>query len=297
MEDPLESYPLAKCRQGALFQRNPVCALCFRVCKELCNTYGSIRFDLLRSIQAADSLCAYFVEHAWEPPDVEQCRQWLGEHLNSEAEVMVACAILSLSTSAMVDAPEPLRSRGQDIRCLIYGEADYLYTLFHDAVWHEHLSFSAGNYGPCPPLPAELRDKKAIIRIPPKQLKRMQATQNNQYNNHGTINHIGTQNNYYYTVSQPPQETPQEAPSTIPPDFFCISARFTEENIRERLDAELNQATSKIDFCRALYRLQHMGCINIDQYASDAQRAKVLNDYQSRYNLAPNDFCRARMNV
>ena len=38
------------------------------------------------------------------------------------------------------------------------------------------------------------------------------------------------------------------APSTIPPGFFCISARFTEENIRERLAAELNQASSKIDF-------------------------------------------------
>ncbi len=87
------------------------------------------------------------------------------------------------------------------------------------------------------------------------------------------------------------------APSTIPPDFFCISARFTEENIRERLAAELNQATSKIDFCRALYRLQHMGCINIDQYASDAQRAQVFNNFQSRYHLAPNDFCRARMTV
>ena len=88
----------------------------------------------------------------------------------------------------------------------------------------------------------------------------------------------------------------EETPSTIPPDFFCISARFTEENIRERLAAELNQATSKIDFCRALYRLQHMGCINIDQYASDAQRAKVLNSFQSRFNLSPDDFCRARMN-
>ena len=65
----------------------------------------------------------------------------------------------------------------------------------------------------------------------------------------------------------------------------------------ERLAAELNQASSKIDFCRALYRLQHMGCINIDQYASDAQRAQVFNNFQSRYHLAPNDFCRARMTV
>ena len=94
---------------------------------------------------------------------------------------------------------------------------------------------------------------------------------------------------------EPVKEDKASGTSSIPPDFFCISDRFPEDNIRERLDAELKQATSKIDFCRALYRLQHIGCINIDQYASDAQRAKVLNRYQSRYTLAANDFCRARI--
>ena len=91
-------------------------------------------------------------------------------------------------------------------------------------------------------------------------------------------------------------EPVQEDTGSIPPGFFCISERFSEANIRKRLDAELNQATSKIDFCRALYRLQHIGCINIDQYASDAQRAKVLNGFQSKYELSASDFCRARMN-
>ena len=86
------------------------------------------------------------------------------------------------------------------------------------------------------------------------------------------------------------------SPSSIPPDFFRISERFSEENIRERLDAELAQATSKIDYCRGLYRLEHIGCINIRQYASDAKRAIVFNQYQSRFVLASNDFCRARMN-
>ena len=83
--------------------------------------------------------------------------------------------------------------------------------------------------------------------------------------------------------------------SSIPPDFFCISARFTEQNIRERLAAELAQATSKVDYCRALYRLQHIGCINLNQYASDAQRAIVLNRYQDKYTLSASDFCKARM--
>lgn len=102
-------------------------------------------------------------------------------------------------------------------------------------------------------------------------------------------------NNYPQPVADPKKEdTVQNKPSTIPPDFFCVSARFSEENIRERLDAELKQSTSKIDYCRALYRLQHIGCININQYASDAQRAIVFNNFQSKYDLAPNDFCKAR---
>jgi len=182
MEDPLDSYPLAKCRQGALFQRNPVCSLCFRICKDLCLTYGSIHFDLLRSMQAADSLCAFLVENAWEIPDVVQCHQWLVDHLNNDAEVMCACATLSLSISAMTDAPEPLRSLGQDLRCLVHGEANRIYTNLYDAVWHEHTSFSATNYGTIQPKPANWHDKMEIVPIPPKQPKRMNATQNNQYN-------------------------------------------------------------------------------------------------------------------
>ena len=118
--------------------------------------------------------------------------------------------------------------------------------------------------------------------------------------NYGTYNDIhDNPNSTIYTVSP---DTPTEeqtpatnTPSSIPPDFFCVSARYPEENLRERLAAELSQATSKRDYCRALYRLQHIGCINIDQYASDAQRAEVINRFQSKYTLSASDFCKARM--
>lgn len=105
-------------------------------------------------------------------------------------------------------------------------------------------------------------------------------------------------NNYPQPVAEPKQTEDEvsEKPSTIPPNFFCISARFSEENIRERLAAELSLATTKIDYCRALYRLQRIGCININQFASDAQRAIVFNNFQSKFNLSPDDFCRARQN-
>lgn len=249
IQDPLDSYPLTKSRQGALFQRNPVCALCFRVCKELCDKYGAICFDLLRSMQAADSLCAYFVEHAWEPPDVEQCRQWLENHLNKEAEVMVACAILSLSTSAMIDAPEPLRSRGQDIRCLIYGEAGRLYSLFRDEVWREHLCFSAGNYGPCPALPAELRDKKIIIHKPYQQTKRMEPTQNIQINGDVyqgcTFNNTSTTNNFYAPAPAAPKPECSDAQQDIAEtdSLFCrITQDAYDKGMAQQVENELRSA-------------------------------------------------------
>lgn len=102
-------------------------------------------------------------------------------------------------------------------------------------------------------------------------------------------------NNYPQTVADPKEDKVPQKPSTIPPDFFCVSSRFSEENIRERLAAELAHSTTKIEYCCALYRLQHIGCIDINQYASDAKRAIVFNDFQSKFYLSPDDFCRARM--
>ncbi len=133
---------------------------------------------------------------------------------------------------------------------------------------------------------------------------------NNTYYNFGTINNDHSK---HVTINAPgadisslvrsifaedvePVKEDKASDSSIPPDFFCISDRFPEENIRERLAAELSQATTKKDYCRGLYRLQHIGCINIDQYASDAQRADVFNRFQSKYDLSASDFCKARMN-
>ena len=103
-----------------------------------------------------------------------------------------------------------------------------------------------------------------------------------------------TINNYYHQPVADPKPQQEDSIASIPPDFFRVSARFPEEDIRRRLAAELSQSTSKVDYCRALYRLQHMGCIDINQYASDAKRAIVFNEYQNRYTLSPSDFSKAR---
>ena len=135
----------------------------------------------------------------------------------------------------------------------------------------------------------------------------------NNYIHIGTLNDNSQDHSKHVTINAPgadisslvrsifaedvePVQEEKSSDSSIPPDFFCITERFTVENIRERLAAELSQATTKKDYCRGLYRLQHIGCINIDQYASDAQRADVFNRFQSKYDLSASDFCKARMN-
>lgn len=126
------------------------------------------------------------------------------------------------------------------------------------------------------------------------------GTINNDHSKHVTINTNGANVNdivrSFFAEDVEPTTEDAGTNSNIPPDFFRVTERFSEANIRERLDAELNQATTKKDYCRGLYRLQHMGCINIDQYASDAQRADVFNRFQSKYDLSASDFCKARMN-
>ena len=273
-------------------QRNPVCALTYGVCADLCHEFGGLQFDIRKSVITADSLCAYLAQNAWNPPDAEQCYQWLSRHIsNSPPTIMCACAIVSVTISRLTDAPDPLIALGRGMRCLIYGPGNCIYDNLCSAAEENNIDLSLSAYISTP-----------ILRTPtpPKQPKYMQATQNNQYNGSVyqgcTFTTHNTTNNFYGAPPSSPKPKGSEAPSISPPDFFCISARFTEENIRERLAAELAQATSKRDYCRGLYRLQHMGCININQYASDAQRAIVFNRYQSKFELFASDFCKARMN-
>ena len=116
------------------------------------------------------------------------------------------------------------------------------------------------------------------------------------------INNFGVINFYENKDSESKKEqdrevqdiTPVEQPIT--PKFFCVSEKFSEQNIRERLAAELAHSSTKIEYCRGLYQLQHIGCINIGQYSSDEKRAKVFNEYQSKFTLSASDFCKARMN-
>ncbi|MBQ1858757.1 MAG: hypothetical protein II605_01375 [Paludibacteraceae bacterium] len=215
MEDPLGSYPLAIRQQGALFERNPVCALAYRVCMDMCEEYGGLHFNLMDSIEVADEVCLHLVRHAWQPPCIEQYYHWIQGRLdNNHAAVMCACATVSVSVSVMADAPEPLRELGRNMRGLVYGDGNRILENLRSAVYQQDITLSADAYGEMPAMPLALRERMELeqendklvrqVIASKRKLKEMEAKQYQQYNapvyqgctfndSHDTHYHYGAQ--------------------------------------------------------------------------------------------------------
>ena len=192
MGDPFGSYPLSE-QQGALFERNPVCSLCYRVCMDMCEEYGGLHFNLMGSIEVADEVCHHLVRNAWQPAGIEQYYHWIQGRLdNNHAAVMCACATVSVSVSVMADAPEPLRELGRDMRGLVYGDGNRILENLRSAVFQQDITLSVDAYGEMPAMPPALRERMELAEendklvrqvIASKQkLKEMEAKQYNQYN-------------------------------------------------------------------------------------------------------------------
>ena len=177
MSDPLESYHLSSYRQASPMQRNPVCALTFVVCADLCNEFGGLQFDIRKSVITADCLLDFLADNAWNPPDAEQCYRWLSRHItNSPPTIMCACAIVSVTIASMTDAPKPLKILGRNLRCLIYGPGNCIYDNLCLAVESDNIQLSLATYISTPVL---------LTPSTPKQTQNMEAKQYNQYN--GTV--------------------------------------------------------------------------------------------------------------
>ena len=206
MEDPYGSYPLAICQQGALFERNPVCALTYRVCMDMCEEFGGLHFNLMDSIEVADEVCFHLVRHAWQPAGIEQYYHWIQGRLNNNnAAVMCACATVCVSVSVMADAPEPLRELGRDMRGLVYGDGNRILENLRSAVCHQDITLSADAYGDIPTIPssmqeiAELKDTNSQLVEQVTYYKSKLAMKEQQSTGGTTINvqgnYIAEQNN------------------------------------------------------------------------------------------------------
>ena len=154
--DDEKRYPALSRRQVALFERNPVCELCFRVCLDLSEEYGGgIHFELFQSLEVADSFCERVLLNPWDLLDIDQYYHWLERQLdNSKPAVTCAFATISVTLSCMDGLPEPVLQLSRDIRGLISGgQGGELYDNLRSAARNKDLLIPADTYGDIPPQP------------------------------------------------------------------------------------------------------------------------------------------------
>ena len=146
---------------GALFERNPVCGVCWHVCMQMCEDRGgSLNFDLLRSMEQADRLCARIVADTWSLCGIEHYYHWLEDQLSySRPAVACATATVCLTLALMDDVPEPLLQFSRDMRGLLYGEAGELYDTMRSSAYRQDITLSANIYG----TPPSVTPQQALI--------------------------------------------------------------------------------------------------------------------------------------
>lgn len=210
-----------------LFQRNPVCGMCWRICMDMCEEWGGqINFDLLASMEVADRLCRRLINNTWTLCGIEYYYHWLESELGySRPAITCATATVCLSLQLMEDAPQPLLQLGADMHGLLWGEGGELYDNMRSAARQADIYLSANHYGEIPPDPyAELKEENQLLAIENKQLREQITTMKKESTPQTVINvagnYIAEQNidihdNTHCTIyaTEAPQAT-QEKPQT-----------------------------------------------------------------------------------
>ncbi len=180
---------------ASLFERNPLCELCWREVMAMSEEYGGVvRFDLPRSLEKADKLCARLVDEVWQLKGPEFYYHWLEAHLDSKAAVICACVTVCTTICFMQDAPEPLLQLESYLHAYFNDEAMMLFDNLRSQAKYSDISISANSYGAIPPMP----EKQTIIDelcLQVDQLKHTIIRKNKQIENMSKRNqpakHIG----------------------------------------------------------------------------------------------------------
>ncbi len=202
-------HPELSRRQVALFERNPVCALCFRVCLDLCEEYGGIRFDLLESIVAADELCGQIIQNAWSLDGVEHYFDMVNNRLgHSKPAIACTFATVCVTLTCMDNLPEPVYQLAHDMRGLIIGEGNDLYDSLRQSAYRQDIVIDATAYGEPPPEPSLVRENEQLrlrtieleneIKVKNERINELTNERMKEaptINNYGTLTYIAEQNN------------------------------------------------------------------------------------------------------
>lgn len=245
-----------------LFERNPVCGVCWRECMAMCEEWdGHINFDLLGSMEAADRLCRRLIAGAWALGGVDYYYHWLEGQLSfSIPAIMCATATVCLSLRLMDNLPEPLRQLSEDMRGLLWGEGGLLYDNMRSAARIQDISLSAANYGDFPPDPQSglktdnenLRHENAILKQQLHTMAENQAKNQTTVYNYGTYNDI--HDNPNATIITAPQNTPKENAMPAEGDYSALVIWLEKEKMRGNdhyADANYNRS----QMCRNLLKI------------------------------------------
>lgn len=243
--------------ENPLFQRNPVCALCWRECMAMCEEWnGQINFDLLGSMEAADRLCRRLIANAWTLSGVEYYYHWLEGQLGfSRPAVTCATAVVSLTLRLMEGLNEGLHQLGEDMRGLLWGEAGELYDNMRSEARRQDICLDATNYGEIPPDPnEELKAENTEMRYQIEQLSHELQTMSRQcepynapvYNNSTVYNAPVTINNNYGDRPSAADrvQTEEEVQVATEQHFALLTAQCVKEGKAEAVEAELRSAAS-----------------------------------------------------
>lgn len=249
-----------------LFERNPVCGVCWRICMELCEEWGGqINFDLLASMEVADKLCRRLVLNTWTLNGIEYYYHWLEGQLGfSRPAVTCATATVCLSLGLMEDAPEPLQQLGEDMRGLLWGEGGELYDNMRSAARQQDIYLSASNYGEVPPDPNEelkrtnyeLEMTNYELQVTNEQLqKQLTMSKKEKTIIHVAGDYIAEQNIdihdntncTIYATGKPQAHEPSENANEIPSTeqgFSLLTAQCHKEGKAQAVEAELRSAAN-----------------------------------------------------
>ena len=166
MDGEHNQYATLSRRQVALFERNPVCALCYRLCMDMCEEYGGINFELLDSIVLADNLCEQILQDPWNLNGVEYYSGWVRNRLgNSQPAIVCTFATTCVTLSCIEGLPEHVYQLAHDLRGLITGEGNDLYYNLSSAAYRQDIVIDATAYGEPQPDPLERMKELTNERI------------------------------------------------------------------------------------------------------------------------------------
>jgi hypothetical protein len=260
-------HPALMRRQVALFERNPICRLCYGICLDLAEDYGGVQFDLLRSLEVADALCERILLNPWELQDVDQYYHWIEGRLCGVRPAM-ACALATVCVTLQCidNPPKPVIRLARELKGLIIGDANNLYSELLTAAKRQAISIDADTYGDIPPMPKPQRELQELQRkcaeatteilTLKKQLKMEQEKQNDPKTivyNYGTYiaeQHNDIHDNHncrIYATAQPEEKMEADGAERRPRenDYAALVAWLEVEKAQGRdyfADAGMNRS-------------------------------------------------------